>query len=164
MGNIAEGAKAGLLSGIVYGILDSLFGIVYLTIFKNDIISVLKSSIPPGSSISATSLYNLTLSLAVVGGILGGIIIGLILGLIFSAVYGHLPGSSATSKGLVFGLIMWLLFNVLLGLANLRFGILYYGLGVIGGLLSSLIFGAILGKLYDRGMKKLSQRHVTVVN
>ncbi|MBX8631671.1 MAG: hypothetical protein KIY12_02800 [Thermoplasmata archaeon] len=134
--------------------MDAIVAVVFLTVFRDLIISVLSKSILPGTSVNVNSLYALAETAAVGVALIGGIIFGLIFGIVFAAASEHIPGRSGVVKGAVFGIIMWLLLGVLLGLADLRYGIIYYLLSISASLLTALVFGALLGHLFESGIKK----------
>ena len=130
---------------------------VILFTLKNTIINAITSRLPAGSTISVDTIYNLAIVVVVVAAIFGGIILGLILGLIFGAVENHIPGKNGVVKGLVFGIIMWLILSVLGGLLNLSaYGTTFYLAEVGVGLVISLLFGYLMGMLFDRGMRKFA--------
>jgi hypothetical protein len=78
----------------------------------------------------------------------------LIFGIIYGWAYDRIPGRTSAIKGIVFGLILWLIFSVVLGLGNLQYGIAYYLYGLGEGLITSLIFGVLLGFFYKRFTSK----------
>ena len=142
---------------MVYGILDAILASVILFALKNTIINAITTRLPAGSTISAIAVYNLAIVLVIFVAIFGGIILGLVLGLIFGAVENHIPGKTGVIKGLIFGIVMWLLLSVLGGLPNLStYGSTFYLAEIAVGLVISLLFGYLMGTLFDRGMRKFA--------
>ena len=156
MGKTGTGAKAGALAGIIYGIFSGIFSFITLTLYKADIMKVLaieaaKDYSLTGVHVTAASLYSAAVSIDVVLVIIGGLIAGVILGIIFAYVHGKLPGRNMIIKGEIFGLILWLIFDVLIGALNIStYGVLYYATGMGLGIISLLVFGYLLGTLYNK--------------
>lgn len=157
MGKVGTGAKAGLVAGLVYGIFSGIFGYATLTIYKADVMKFLakeaatESSLNPSIHITAAELYSLEVDGVVAEAIIGGLIAGLILGIIFAYVHGKLPGKNMIIKGEMFGLILWVLFDVLLGSLDISsYGLLYYLTSIGLDIIALLIFGYLLGTLYNK--------------
>lgn len=155
MGKISSGGKAGTVAGIAFGIISVIFVFISLVLYKTEVLNSLQqfiSSRPIYAShgYTALKLYNtLKISEPIVF-FIGGLIVGLILGLIFGAVQHKIPGKSSIGKGIVFGIVLWIIVGVLLNIRTIgEYGQSYFALTLIGSLIASLTYGAILGKLYD---------------
>ncbi len=156
MGKTSNGAKAGVVSGLTYGIIAAIFTFLWFNLFKTQVMDafakvISSSATLTGQGMTAQSLYNYEMILEPVLAIIEGLIIGLIMGIIFAYVYQKLPGSKITTKGLIFGIILWVILGVLLGISNLReFGTSYYSLYIVGALIGSIVYGYLLGMLFSR--------------
>ena len=153
MSKAMNGIKSGLVAGIVYGVLDSVFAILAVIMFKDQVLASLGQYITnyPSlfSNITAMDLYNLSIALIPMIAIIGGILLGLVFGAIFGYAYDRIPGRIPSLKGILFGLILWVVLNVLIGLLDVtEFGWYYYLAGIAGGLVATVAYGYILGTLY----------------
>lgn len=151
MGRAVDGAKAGLVAGIPYGVVLAITSYATLVSMKQTIINSI--SIPANSSITAAQAYDIALFIAP----FVAIIVALILGLIFGALYGwafdKIPGRTALTKAIVFGIIIWAVFSLVGGLGDLHYGSAYYVTELVVGLGASLLFGWFLGYFYGRFTK-----------
>lgn len=157
MSKVGNGAKAGVVAGIVYGIIASVFVITALLLYKTQILdtinTVLQSRNLP-TQVTAEEVFNIALYALPAVEIIAGIIVGLILGIVFAYVEKSLPGSSAKTKGIILGIILWVFLGILLNLSNLReYGATYFGLSAGGSLIGSIVYGFILGALYEKWQK-----------
>ncbi len=161
MGNGGIGAKAGLIAGVIYGIISGIGSYALLIVYKTQVmksLSTLITSADKSIGLTAASLYSTELKTAIIGGIFGGLIIGLILGFIFGHIYKKLPGKSNILKGLSFGIILWLIFNVGIGLLNLKtFGITYYISSVGIGIIGVIVYGYLLGYFFGKWNKDTAE-------
>ncbi len=155
MGKGADGAKAGILGGLVYAVVTAIFSYIALVTFKTQVMNVLQNEINSNSALSSTGvtaqqLYNLTLSFEVVIVVIVGIIVGLILGLIFAYVYGKLPGTKGAMKGLSFGVILFVI-SILITLSrSSTYGASYLEINAAGALIGALAAGYVMGMLFER--------------
>ena len=143
MGKVGTGAIAGAIAGLAWGILGDMVGLISKTLFK----------IVAGhaASINVAALYNQALNQAIIiRRIIGGLIIGIILVIIFAYAHNKIPGKNMVVKGEVFGLILWIIFGVLIGLIGISFGIVYYLILLLSNIIPLLVFGFILGVLYNK--------------
>ncbi|MGQ9469908.1 MAG: DUF6789 family protein [Nitrososphaerales archaeon] len=147
MGKVVTSIKAGVVSGAIYGIILAPFTYFTLILFKEEFMSVF-ASLPP--SITPEQAYNIVLLIGPILVFIMGIILGLLSGIVYGWAYDKIPGRTSIIKGIVFGLILWLIFSVIIGLGNLQYGVTYYLYGLGEGLVSSLIFGLLLGFFYKR--------------
>lgn len=156
MSNATTGLKAGVVAGLLYGIIDGIFAYLGLTIFKSVVMAALQKEAATESAllhvtITAQTLYNGAVAVSLVVAIVVGIIGGLILGAIFGALYNKIPGKSGPVKGLVFGFILWILLNVLFGLPNIgTYNLTYYLFGIGGGIIAALVYGYLIGTLFGK--------------
>ncbi|AGO60975.1 MULTISPECIES: DUF6789 family protein [Ferroplasma] len=155
MGKAGLGAKAGVVAGLVYGILDGIFAYVVLVIFKTDVMKVMSTLAAKetslGIKVTGAQLYSTDLTLAPVEGIVGGLIIGIILGIIFAYTHNKIPGKNMIIKGEIFGLILWIIFDVLIGAVDIStYGLTYYIASIAFDIIPLVVFGFILGTLYNK--------------
>ncbi|MCP8316593.1 MAG: hypothetical protein H3Z52_02925 [archaeon] len=154
MGKVVTGIKAGVVSGAIYGIILAPFVYLELILFKEEFMSMIIASLPPG--MTAEQVFNFALIFGIFFAFIVGIILGLIFGIIYGWAYEKIPGRKSIIKGIVFGLILWLILSVLLGLGNLQYGVTYYLYGLGVGLIEYLIFGVFLGFFYNRFTPKIA--------
>jgi hypothetical protein len=139
-----RGAKAGGIAGMIIGIINVLISSVFLIYFA-DALSITSTDL-------GSSVFIFVIMAVIMSGILGGIIAGGIMGIIFSAVISKLPGSTSVAKGLVFAFVYWLILGVGLGYTSIsQYGQVYYVVfNVIIGFCTSMFWGFLTGKLWDR--------------
>ncbi|MEM3584574.1 MAG: hypothetical protein QW193_04770 [Nitrososphaerales archaeon] len=150
MGKVVTGIKAGVVSGVIYGVILAPFTYLTLILLKEEIISIIMANLPPGYSISIEEFFNFALTIGIISVFIAGIILGLIFGLIYGWAYEKIPGRTSIIKGIIFGIILWLIFSVILGFGNLQYGFTYYLYNLGEGLITSLIFGFLLGFFYNK--------------
>ena len=154
MGNAGNGAKAGLVAGIAYGLVLGIISYFTLLSIKSTVLADIAKSLPSSTSFTPDQIFDIAVVIAPVVVVIVGIIGGLILGAIYGKLLERIPGGSPIRKGVMFGLVLWLLASVLLGLGNLsRYGAEYYLSNVVTGLVGALLFGVLLGYFYARFMK-----------
>jgi hypothetical protein len=153
MGSAGNGAKAGVIAGIAYGIILGIVGYFTLISIKSMVISVLSQNLPPNSPFTPEQLVGITLLLTPVIVTVVGVIGGLILGAIYGKLTEKIPGKSPVIKGIIFGSVLWLLVSVLGGYNNIQYGLEYYLVQVGTGLAGALLFGVLLGYFYGRFMR-----------
>jgi vacuolar-type H+-ATPase subunit I/STV1 len=154
MGSAVTGLKAGLVGGVAYGAIAAILSYVSVLSLKSTIMSSIQNSLPANSPITANQVYQIALVIAPVAAVIVGILGGLLLGAIYGWVVERIPGGSFVIKGLFFGLVLWFIFSVLVGAANLEYGLLDYLSGLATGIVPAVVFGAILGYLYSRFLPK----------
>ncbi len=151
MGSTGNGAKAGLVAGVAYGIVLGIVSYFTLVSIKSTVITDITNSLPANSTFTPDQVYNIALLIAPVFVIIVGVIGGLILGAIYGKLLERIPGGSPVIKGIIFGLVLWLLSSVIGGLGNLgEYGLEYYLANLGTGLVGALIFGVLLGYFYGR--------------
>ncbi len=149
MAEYGRGAKAGLVAGIVWGITVAVLLISLLTIFKSDVLNSI--STVPTVNMTPDQLYTITLEFGAGFAVLTGIIGGVVLGAVFAAVYQfYLKSSSIRIRGLVFGIVLWLIDLGINGTGGSASGVEYFTISIIGYLAASLLYGYLLGYLFER--------------
>lgn len=135
MAEYGRGIKAGIVAGIIYGI-------IYLVL-----VIALADALMPGfwALMGTAGFTGAAISILAGSMIVGGIIGGIIFGAIYAAVYGSLPGTSVV-KGITLGIVYWLIFGVALSYGYVA----TYPLYTVLGLISSLVWGALVGILWDK--------------
>jgi len=157
MGNATVGAKAGAVAGVVYGIILGLLSYISIAELKDTIMQSIASALPQNSPITADETYQIALVVGPAFAVIAGVVVGVIFGVIYGALFNRLPGKSDLTKAVVLGLIFWLLISVLGGLGDLNYGVLYYGGGVVEGLVVALFFSYLLARFYRRFSPKPEQ-------
>jgi hypothetical protein len=149
--------KTGAVSGIIYGILQGIVTTLSYVFFREQIIEIIRASIPPNIEIPLTmeQLADIGMISAIPGSIIGGIISGIIVSFIFALMYNELMGKDSKRKGL----FLCILLTVAVVLGELAYP------GVIGGIfmiqtrfilltplniIFFLVFGYVMGKFYDK--------------
>ncbi len=144
--DIGDGAIAGIITGVIMGILAillTLIGLASLVAFV-DVRSVLGGLLPLVglAAASVTAMITLLLFMA---------IIGLILGAIFGAIYENIPTTNAVTKGIIFLLGVWVIFGLLVPVILSIGGALPYALsawGILTALVAAIIWGGVLGVIF----------------
>ena len=149
--------KTGLVSGIIYGIMQSIVSVLSYVFYREQIKEIIRAAIPSSTNIPMTmdQLADIGMITAIPGSIVGGIIAGIVMAVIFAIMYENLMGRDSKRKGIFLCLLM--LFAIVIGeVAYPNF---------IGGLfmvqtrfillapLSAAFFvayGYVLGLFYDR--------------
>jgi F0F1-type ATP synthase assembly protein I len=150
MGNATDGAKAGVVAGIPYGIIEAIVAYFALLSMKSTVISTIGSKLPPNTTLTANQVFGIALLVAPVAAVIAGVVVGLILGAIYGWLFDRIPGGKPVIKGLIFGVVFWLLVSVVGGVGNLQEGTVYYLTSAGSGLLTALLFGVLLGYFYGR--------------
>ena len=150
MGRIGTGAKAGLVSGVVYGAMSAVFAYISLLMIKEQMMVVIEETLLPDSLVTAEQIYEFLLIFGAVFVVIVGVVTGVILGVVYGWAYEKIPGGNSIYKGLVFGIILWAIIDVLLGIGNVQYDTTYFVLSLAWGLVIALIFGALLGIFYDK--------------
>jgi vacuolar-type H+-ATPase subunit I/STV1 len=155
LSKVTVGVKAGVVSGAIYGAIIAPITYITLIFLKEEIMPSIIASLPD-SPITAEQAYNIMLLIGPIFAFITGIILGLIFGIIYGWAYDKIPGRTSIIKGIIFGIILWLIFSVLLGAGNLQYSISYYLYGLGEGLITSLIFGLLLGFFYNKFIPKIA--------
>jgi len=153
--------KTGIVSGIIYGVLQGIVSVLSYVFYREQIIEMLRSSIPSNVNIPMTmsQLADMGIIFAIPGSLIGGIIAGIITCFIFSLMHEELLGKNSKRKGVFL--------CVLLSAGTLLGEIAYPG-GMIAGIFMVqtrfpmlsplsfaffLVFGYMTGSFYDRFSK-----------
>ncbi len=150
-----EAAKVGLVAGLAGGSILAA-GNFFLLDNTSFVTTLLGGQVlPPELAISVDQLAFLLALAASIASLLFGVIGGALLGLVFSAVKGrYLKTSSLQRKGLVFGIILWII-SGLYSLTVLNFGVWIVSSSLVIGLVASLVYGYLLGRLFPRFERKM---------
>jgi hypothetical protein len=145
--NIGDGAIAGIITGLIMGILTILLAVIgfaSLVAFV-DVRSVMGGMAPmTGIAIaSLTAMITLLLFMA---------IIGLIIGAVFGAVYEDIPSMHVVTKGIIFLIAVWFIFGLLIPLVLGAGGAVPVALtltGIVTALIATIIWGGMLGLIFE---------------
>ena len=161
MGNVKQGGKAGLIAGVIYALVTAPVVAALETAFKSGIEGAVISEFHPGTTADLSSLYTSVLVGSVAVAVIFGVILGVGLGLLFGAYSDRIPGKSVVVKGLVLGFFLWLILHALADLLNLQYGVTFYATDIGLGLVTSLLYGYLLGLFFDRGTKQAMKKPPT---
>ena len=150
MGRLGTGAKAGLVSGVVYGAMSAVFAYISSPMIKEQMMVVIEETLLPDSLVTAEQIYEFALIFGAVFAVIVGVVAGVILGAVYGWGYEKVPGGNSIYKGLVLGIILWIIIDVLLGIGNVQYDITYFVLSLAWSLIIALVFGALLGVFYDK--------------
>ncbi len=147
MVHLVRGAKAGAVSGVIYGAVNVLIINIGINLISGQL----------GNWIAGIMTDGLWLVGAILLNSIVGVIGGLIFGLIFVALYDKLPGTTPTDKGIVMSIIHW-------AAISLGLSVLFYpdGLGmffsnariwrpIVISLGTSILWGWLLGHFWESG-------------
>lgn len=156
MRDFGRGLIVGVVAGFVFAIVYSIISIVIVIFFLFRPIAWTQTASFVNDALMFSNIGALLPS-AIFSGIVGGIVFGLI----YAAVYNTLPGSTSAMKGIMLGTVFWLIFAVVIGYFRTatHYGMVYYGTNVITGLISYLIWGYLVGKLWDKFGGKQPQEY-----
>lgn len=145
--DIGDGAIAGIITGIIMGVLAILLALVGLASIVSlvDIRSIFGGMLPivGATAASLTAMITLLLFMA---------IIGLILGAVFGAVYENIPTAHAITKGIIFLLAIWVIFGLLIPLvlsAGKALPTTLTMAGIVSALVAAIIWGGLLGLVFS---------------
>lgn len=149
MVDYGRGVKAGAVAGIAHGIISGILTFLAIQmLFPGDWSAIFVPS--QAAQISMGMIIATLLGSSLVGGIIGGIIFGVI----YAAVYDSLPGGSSINKGIVLSLGFWIIFGLVLGYGTVSAMMTASGAAagayLVVNLISALIWGALVGILWDR--------------
>jgi hypothetical protein len=130
-----RGLKAGIISGLILGIVNAILAtFIYWFMLE---------SIPGEMSEGLIKVGIYTSSFLIPGKIIFGIIGGVVFGLIFAAFYNKLPGSKPIVNAFLIAIIYWLTFSVITGLFNRLYYFILIGITYIYGI--TYIVDVIIG-------------------
>ena len=121
MGSTGNGAKAGIVAGIAYGVILAVVSYFTLLSIKSTVITAITKALPANSQFTPDQLFNIALVVAPIFVVIVGVVGGLILGAIYGKVLERIPGKSPVIEGS--HIRMWscgFLVSVLGGLGDLR--------------------------------------------
>jgi hypothetical protein len=144
--DIGDGAIAGIITGVIMGILSmlmALIGLASLVAFVN-VRSIFGGFMPIAgfAAASLTAMITLLLFMSIVG---------LILGAIFGAIYENIPTANAVMKGIIFMVAIWVIFGLLIPILLNAGGALSTSLtttGIVTALVAAIVWGGLLGVVY----------------
>ena len=150
MTEYVRGLKAGIVSGLIFGITNAIIGaLTYWFMLE---------SIPGEMSEGLIKVGTHTLTLLIPGKIIFGIIGGVIFGLIFAVFYSKLPGSKPIVNGIATAIIYWVIFSVVIGYFFKEYYLSLYGISyvvdVMIGLIMYLFWGFLLIKFWMKFEEK----------
>ena len=158
MADFKRGIKAGLVTGIIYMVIDGILGAIY----QNNPLS-LPHFLYGAAGLTLFSLRDLTNPSFVPSLLFQYVVRGIIFGAVFAALYNFLPSVSSILKGMVLSLFLcivtvveniyktpgwptdgyaWTLYGITLYLSSISLA--------LAGIISALVFGALTGFLWDR--------------
>jgi len=147
MVHLVRGAKAGAVSGVIYGAVNVLIINIGINLINGQLGNFVTGIMTDGLWLVGATLMNSIL----------GAVLGLIFGLIFVVLYDRLPGITSTDKGIVTSIIHW-------AAIPLGVSVLFYPEGlsvffrssrnwrvILIGLGTSILWGWLLGHFWERG-------------
>lgn len=148
MTEYVRGLKAGIASGLIFGIANAIIGaLTYWFMLE---------SMPGEMSEGTIKAGTYTLTLLIRDKIIFGIIGGVIFGLIFSVFYYKLPGSKPIVNGIATAIIYWVIFSVVIGYffkvyyVALTFYVSGYNADLFIGLVMYLFWGFLLIRFWQK--------------
>ncbi|OLD02891.1 hypothetical protein AUG19_07000 [archaeon 13_1_20CM_2_54_9] len=150
MAEYGRGAKAGVVAGLVCGVILAIGYYALFTLVQDTVRQAIQDALPVGSVITVDQALAAALVLLVVGTFVGTIVVGAILGLVFAAAHNkYMQSKSLAMRGIVFGVILWII-GILSNIGSFSYGATYIGLSVLIGLIASLVYGYLLGTFFGR--------------
>jgi len=171
MGKISSGAKAGLVGGLLVGVIAGAITYLQMTIFKEEYMNILRETLeeafekygaqlPSGMSLDqlAEMSYNTGRIWGSIGAIIVFIIIGVIAGLVYAAIYNKLPTKSPILKALTLTLAIYVIWTIISKTLVFSMGLpepktlpqWFIISGYIIGFIEYALLGATMGALYYR--------------
>jgi len=145
MAEFRRGAKAGAVSGIIYGPISWLFANIGL-------------NLPYGTMGNWVATMDLSYLTCIISNIIVGALGGLIFGLFFAVLFDKLPGKTSDIKAFMISILFWITFHLVIPVLNTLRG---YGFEsfywdpfdssmVVIGMGASILWGWLLGSFWDR--------------
>jgi len=149
LGKVKTGAKAGGISGIIYGAITAFLVYLTYTLSKEEVLSEILMYLETlsDSQITVEEYYNGLLIIGPISSFILGILIGLIFGIIFAFFYDRIPGKNYWSKAIFYGIILWLILFVF-GLYIPLWLPFEYNLAI--SLILSWVLCLLIGFIYNR--------------
>ncbi len=148
MAEFRRGALAGGVAGVIYGIFFGVSGLAVMLAFGVKLEQLIGPGIAELGTVALVPIF-------IISGIVVGVAVGVIFGVAYAALYGRVPGDTSIRKGAVFSIIFWLTGLVfsqntfrILGEAAIVTTL------VIQGLITALVWGALLGTFWDKFSRK----------
>jgi len=138
--------ELGAKSGVFAAIITSGVGVIS---------SLIINSLIYGIQIPTSMYLYMTLNIFI-----PYIIFGLLAGVIFSVIYKYLPGQSAVVKSVIMNIVIWAivnLYNIFFLLSKDFVGISFIMINVTQGLITSIIFGYLLGFFWMKFSREKEQ-------
>lgn len=154
MADFGRGIKAGIVTGIVYVVIYIVVGLI-LTAMDRELLYLGDLIDAAGLTPAGSPVYPFMFSS------LNNVVRGTIFGAVFAALYSFLPGTVSIVKGVVLSSFLWIVTVIevtytMPGWSGAR-GTHYGGTVVLSslsliliGIMSALLFGALIGLLWDR--------------
>ncbi|RLG71798.1 MAG: hypothetical protein DRO23_11430 [Thermoprotei archaeon] len=169
MGKMSSGAKAGLIGGLLVGIVAGAKTYLQMTFFKEEYMRILRETLeeafekygaqlPSGMSLDqlVEMSYNTGRIWGSVGAVIVFTIIGVIIGLVYALIYNKLPMKSPIFKALTLTLAIYIIWTVIS--ETLAFGMgfpkpktlpqWFIISGYIIGFVEYVLLGIIIGALH----------------
>jgi parallel beta-helix repeat protein len=152
MVHLVRGAKAGAVSGVIYGAVNAPIINIGINLFNGQLGNWVAGIMTDGLWLLAAILMNSIL----------GVIAGSIFGLIFVVFYDRLPGTTPADKGIVMSIIHWATISLGLSVLFSPNGLYMFFSNariwrpIVIGLGTSILWGLLLGHFWESG--RLDQR------
>jgi parallel beta-helix repeat protein len=147
MVHLVRGAKAGAVSGAIYGALNTPIINIGINLINGQLGNWVTGIMTDGLWLVGATLMNTIL----------GAVLGLIFGLIFVVLYDRLPGITPTDKGIVTSIIHWAVIPLSLSVLFSPEGLSMFFSShrnwrpIVIGLGMSILWGWLLGHFWERG-------------
>ncbi|RLG76619.1 MAG: hypothetical protein DRO23_00270 [Thermoprotei archaeon] len=169
MGKITSGAKAGLIGGMLSGVMAGSINYMQMTLFKEEYLKMMRETLrevinkaggqlPSGMSLE--QLVELSYNIGKIWGSIGAmvifLIIGVIAGIVYALVYGKLPTKSPIFKALIVTLTIYVIWTIISNVFALRIGVssframpqTFMVIGYVLGFVEYCILGLVIGALH----------------
>jgi hypothetical protein len=156
MSKITIGAKAGLIAGIVEGILSAPLAYYFILVIKEDMLAGIRSSLKEAPiAVSEEQIFNFIITITPIAVVIASILIGLVVGIIYATIQHKLPAESHIAKAITFSLIIWLIFTIpSITLQPTSVKILN---NIWLGIIPVLVYGIVLGLMFQRFLRLESE-------
>jgi len=156
---LKAGAAAGLVMGIIGGVVDLLLMFTILNAEYLRMYEQVMATMPPEAAMSANTLLMISAVTVVIFAVIFGLIFGAIIGVIYAWLYESIPGKTSIAKGIVVGAVYFVFsiaFSLVMQMAfsgqsqGMEPGSMITGAGYVTGFVNAMIFGYLLGLLWDK--------------
>lgn len=178
MGKITSGAKAGLIGGMLSGVIAGSINYMQMTLFKEEYLRLIRETLkevinkasgklPPGMSLE--QLVELSYNIGKIWGSIGAtvlfLIIGVTIGIIYALAYGRLPTKSPILKALIITLIIYVIWTISANVFVFKIGVLGFKaipqtftiIGYALGFIEYCILGLVIGVLHYKWYIKTTE-------